>query len=84
MPSLLNGDWQAVQQDDLAALHNARIQPESFEINFSTMSDLQIYNIIRAQIAPLKGAYLDTPSGRVRFTEYLPLQKIAEMRKQYG
>jgi methionyl-tRNA formyltransferase len=84
MPSLLNGDWQAVEQDERAALHNARIQPESFEINFSTMSDLQIYNIIRAQVAPLKGAYLDTPSGRVRFTEYLPLETIAGMRKQYG
>jgi len=84
MPSLLNGDWQAVQQDDRAAQHNARIPPESFEVNFSTMSDLQISNLIRSQVAPLMGAYLDTPSGRVRFTEYLSFERISEMRKHYG
>ncbi len=84
VPLLLNGDWQATPQNERIALHNARIPSESFEIDFAVMSDFQIYNLIRAQVAPLKGAYLDTPSGRVRFTELLPLEKIAEMRKHYG
>lgn len=84
MPLLLNGNWQATQQDERIALHNTRIPSESFEINFAVMSDLQIYNLIRAQVAPLKGTYLDTSSGRVRFTEIISLEKVAEMRKCYG
>lgn len=84
MPSLLNGNWQASQQDERIALHNTRIPAVSFEIDFAVMSDNQIYNLIRAQVAPLKGAYLDTSSGRLRFTELLPLKKIAEMRRRYG
>lgn len=81
MPLLLNGNWQATTQNERIALRNPRIPPDSFEINFAVMSDLQIYNLIRAQIAPLKGAYLDTSSGRVRFTERLTLEKITEMRR---
>lgn len=84
MPLLLNGNWQATPQDEDIALHNPRIPVDSFEINFAVMSDIQIYNLIRAQIAPLKGAYFDTPAGRVRFTEFISLEQIVEMRKCYG
>lgn len=84
IPLLLDGSWQATPQDERIALHNPRISPESFEIDFAAMSDLQIYDLIRAQVAPLKGAYLDTPSGKLRFTERLPIGEIAEMRKRYG
>lgn len=84
MPLLLNGKWQATPQDEEIALHNTRIPSDSFAINFAAMSDLQIYNLIRAQVAPLKGAYLDVPSGRVRFPDILTLEKISEMRRCYG
>lgn len=83
IPLLLSGDWQTTPQDARIALHNIRISPESFQINFASMSNLQIYNLIRAQVAPLKGAYLDSPLGKVRFTKRLLLEEIAEMRKHY-
>ena len=83
IPLLLSGNWQATPQNKSVALHNTRITPESFQINFAIMSDLQVYNLIRAQVAPLKGAYLDSLSGKVRFTECLSLEGIAEMRKQH-
>lgn len=84
LPLLLSGNWQAVSQDERLALHNPRIPAESFAIDFDVMSDIQIYNLIRAQVAPLKGAYFDAPSGRVYFTEPTPLENIAEMRRRYG
>lgn len=84
IPLLLSGTWQAMPQDECAAVHNARIAPESFRIDFATMSDVQIYNLIRAQVAPLRGAYLDTPSGRLRFTDQISLREIADMRRRYS
>lgn len=83
IPSLLNGNWQAMPQDEGLVLHNARIPADSFKIDFTGMSDIQIYNLIRAQVAPLRGAYLDAPSGRVRFTELILLEEVVEMRGRY-
>lgn len=81
MPLLLSGNWRANPQDERLALQNKRIPAESFAIDFASMSDRQIFNLIRAQVAPLKGAYLDKPSGRVRFAERISIEEIAEMRK---
>ena len=84
IPDLLSGKWQAEAQDDGAATCNARITPESFAIDFSRMDDNTIFNLIRAQVAPLAGAYVTTPTGKIRFTEYIPLSRIAELRHTYG
>lgn len=84
IPLLLDGNWQATPQDIGLALKNTRISPESFAIDLAVMNDIQIFNLIRAQIAPLKGAYIETPSGRIRFTEQIPLEGIAEIRKRFS
>ncbi|MCB1436626.1 MAG: hypothetical protein KDJ46_05575 [Rhodobiaceae bacterium] len=83
LPDLLAGRWAARPQDEAAALTNARITPDSLPIRFSAMSDRQVFNLIRAQVAPLAGAYLDTAEGPVRFTSFVPLSQVSEIRRRY-
>lgn len=80
LPIILQGSWEAVAQNEGCATRNSRISRNSFAIDFSSMSDLQIYNLIRAQVAPLVGAYLETPAGRQHFAQPLSMRQIAEMR----
>lgn len=84
VPLLLSGNWSARAQDESAAVLNPRIPAESFEIRFSTMTDLQIYNLIRAQVAPLKGAYLQIGGRTMRFPGIVSLNEVAELRKLYA
>jgi len=80
LPLLLKGDWQEVPQDESSASSNPRISPESFEIDFKQITDLQIYNLIRGQVSPLNGAYLTTATGVLRFASMLTLADVAELR----
>ncbi|MES2984403.1 MAG: formyltransferase family protein [Pseudomonadota bacterium] len=79
LPGLLSGHWHATAQDERLALHNPRITRDSFRLDAS-MSDRAIYNLIRAQVAPLAGAYADTPQGRIRFPDFVPLHDIPALR----
>lgn len=79
-PALLEGHYSVLPQREADARTNPRIPPQSLPINFASMTDRQIYDLIRAQIAPLQGAYLDTPQGRLRFTYPLSLDDIAGLR----
>ena len=47
------------------------------------MSDRQIYDLVRAQLPPLGGAYVQTASGRHHFREFLPLAAIRDLRRQF-
>jgi len=82
LPRLINGDWDECPQDLSQAITNQRITQESFAIDFSNMTDLQIFNLIRAQVSPLAGAYLDGSTGRRRFPEYLTMDQVAEIRRE--
>lgn len=82
LPSILRGTWSAYRQDEEQALHNPRITPDSFAVDFARMSDRQIANLIRAQVAPLSGAYLDTPTGRRRFASALTSAEVTALRRQ--
>lgn len=44
------------------------------------MTDLQIFNLIRAQVFPLKGAYYEGRSGRHHIDYYVPLEDIPALR----
>lgn len=81
---VINGDMQETVQPEASARSNARIPQESFAVDFSTMSDRAIFNLIRAQVAPLKGAYIDTAQGRVRFDTYVPPAQIQNLRSRYA
>ncbi len=83
LPDLIRGTWSAKKQDTSKALKNSRIKSESFPIVFSSMTDREIFNLIRAQVSPLSGAYLDTPSGQIRFKEFLSINEVRSLRIIY-
>lgn len=83
LPNLIAGTWRAEPQDDAIAIKNPRITPQSFEIDFSSMNDRQIFDLIRAQVAPLPGAFVKNGRRVVRFPDFVPLSRIAELRRRY-
>ncbi len=83
VPDLLAGRWQAGQQDESRATRNPRLTPDSPRIDFATMSDLQIYNLIRAQVAPLSGAYIEQGQTRIHLDRFIPLADVAWLRARY-
>ena len=83
MPTVLSGEWHICPQNESHALSNSRICPDSLEIKFNNMSDLQIFNLIRAQVAPLKGAYLRGLNETLRIPNLLTMAQISELRKIY-
>ena len=58
LPLVLDGTVQYRAQDKTRIKRNSRIPSDSFKIDFANMSDLDIYNLIRAQVNPLKGPYI--------------------------
>ena len=83
IPAILAGDFYLTPQDDRVANKNERLTPECPQIKFSSMSDLEIYNLIRAQVRPLKGAYVVKNQNRYYFDEFQPFNKIPLLRKAY-
>jgi UDP-4-amino-4-deoxy-L-arabinose formyltransferase/UDP-glucuronic acid dehydrogenase (UDP-4-keto-hexauronic acid decarboxylating) len=83
VPDLLAGRWQAVEQDEARATRNPRLTPDSPRIDFGTMSDLQVYNLIRAQVAPLKGAYIAQGETRIHLDRFVSLADVAWLRASY-
>ena len=84
VPDLLDGKAVCTVQDESQATRNTRLTPESPRIDFRTMTDLQVYNWIRAQVAPLQGAYLEENGERLRFPRYLGFEGVASMRKAFS
>lgn len=69
------------QNESLATI-NKRLTPEFPKINFHTMSDREIFNLIRAQISPLKGAYIQGEKLRY-FEKYLSMKEVALLRENH-
>ena len=46
------------------------------------MDDLKIYNMIRAQIAPLKGAYINYKNKKIYFDKFIDYEQIKFLRKK--
>ena len=84
LPTLLEGRWSSRPQDASLARANPRITPASLPIDFPTMTDTQIYNLIRAQIAPLSGAYIDSAQGRLHVPTLLRLPEIPALRVRHA
>ena len=78
---LLDGNLTPRLQDDRLATRNPRLTSESPRIHFDQMSDLQIYNLVRAQVAPLAGAFVVRNELEVRFPGRLTLSEIAALRQ---
>jgi UDP-4-amino-4-deoxy-L-arabinose formyltransferase/UDP-glucuronic acid dehydrogenase (UDP-4-keto-hexauronic acid decarboxylating) len=80
---ILGGRVRGVPQREEEATTNFRLTPEFPRIDFEKMSDRQIYDLIRAQVAPLGGAYIETERGRLHFPEMLSMEEIKILREKY-
>ena len=83
-PKILAGVNSRIKQKFGEYPANKRLNPESPEIKFSEMSDEQVYNLIRAQVSPLKGAYIQYNGERIYFPELIPMKDIKRLREKYG
>jgi len=84
LPAFLSGSNSKQAQDHSHATINPRLLPSSPVIDFATMTDRNIYNLIRAQVAPLKGAYLKQGDSDIRFTELTSFDDIKKLRSLYA
>ena len=72
------------KQDELKASTNFRLSPQYPEINFLRMSDTEIFNLIRAQVHPLSGAFIRSGQELLYFKNYIDFETVKQLRKQYG
>ncbi len=84
IPKILDNDFERRPQDEAAATQNQRLTPDFPRIDFATMTDRQIFNLIRAQVHPLHGAYVEHAGERVHFDLWMSMQEVAELRKKYA
>jgi UDP-4-amino-4-deoxy-L-arabinose formyltransferase/UDP-glucuronic acid dehydrogenase (UDP-4-keto-hexauronic acid decarboxylating) len=84
LPGILAGENGRTPQDHTKATVNSRLTPESPRIDFGRMTDDDVYNLVRAQVHPLAGAYLEINGERRRFPQMLTRSAIAQLRAQYG
>ena len=82
--NLISGNFKRRQQLEINASTNMRLDPNYPRIDLSKMSNTQIYNLIRAQIQPLKGAFIESNNERINFPNLLTKKEIQEMRLKYG
>ncbi|MCA9788273.1 MAG: formyl transferase [Cyanobacteria bacterium HKST-UBA05] len=84
LPKLLAGAQPIHPQESRQALSNPRLTPEYPRIDFAAMDDRQIFNLIRAQVAPLRGAYIElSESERLYLDHYMPYEDVAKLRQTY-
>ncbi len=82
--NLISGNFKRRKQLEINASTNKRLNPDYPRVDFLTMSNAQIYNLIRAQVQPLNGAFIETNNERISFTRLLTNTEINEMRLKYG
>lgn len=83
LPEIIRGTNRRQPQCESMATSNRRLNPDSPKIDFDTMTDRQVFDLIRAQVRPLGGAYVETDSGRIHFPEFVPLRDIPELRRRF-
>lgn len=84
IPKILSGKNDRLPQDESQATVNLRLSEDSPRIDFNTMSDRDVYNLIRAQVFPLKGAFIQKESRRIPILEKTSMEQVAQLREKYG
>lgn len=84
MQELFNGTMKRKPQNHEIASQNIRLTTEYPKIVFSQMSDKEIFNLIRAQVKPLRGAYIENEAGNIHFTNYMDYESVKMLRKAYA
>ena len=81
----VGGTLPRIPQDQARARYFPRRKPEDGRIDWTAMSDRQVFNLIRALVNPWSGAFCEAPSGeRVVFDRYCSLDEVAGLRAKYG
>jgi methionyl-tRNA formyltransferase len=74
-----------VPQDPAKARYYPRRKADDGRIDWTLMSDRDVYNLIRALVNPWPGAFCITATGeRVVFDRYYTLGEVATLRTKYG
>ena len=81
LPAVLAGQAPARPQDEAEATAFRRRTPEDGRIDW-TASALTIYNLVRALVAPLPGAFSEDDGARVIYDRYLTVGQTAALK--YG
>ncbi|WP_022852146.1 methionyl-tRNA formyltransferase [Limisalsivibrio acetivorans] len=81
VPALLREKPEGTKQDDSRATKNPRLTPDYPCIDFDSMTDRGIFNLIRAQVKPLRGAYYEKEGERVYVDCYLSMEEVGRLRK---
>lgn len=84
IPQVIQGLNQRFAQNESDVSVNPRLTPEYPKIDFKIMSDLQIHDLIRAQVEPLRGAYIEKENRRIYFPRYISLAEVASFREIYA
>lgn len=84
VPEILTGKAKREKQNRELVSQNKRLDEHYPKICFDTMTNLQIFNLIRAQVKPLKGAYIEKNGKRKYFDTYVPYSGITKLRQIYG
>jgi methionyl-tRNA formyltransferase len=84
LPVVLLGVNGRHAQNRGAVTTNRRLHPKSPRIDFDAMTDRQIYDLIRAQVHPLGGAYVIKAGEPVHFRTVVALSEIPALRARYG
>lgn len=69
-----------VDQDFAEVTSNHALDADYPRLDPAGMTDRQMFNLIRAQVFPLKGAYYEGHSGRHHIDYYVPLSDIPALR----
>jgi len=81
---ILEGMTSVYKQDESQATINKRLTPEFPKIDFDTMTDRQVFNLIRAQVHPLTGAFIKRGTDRIYLNSYTSLEEVKDLRKKYA
>ncbi len=84
IPLILNKKNMRYSQNADFATINKRLNLDYPKIDFNTMTDLEIYNLIRAQIAPLKGAYIEKNCKLIYYDSFIKYENINKLRDTFN
>lgn len=79
LPRLLAGDLRGEPQDEARATHRPRRTPDDGRIDW-TAPALEIYNLIRALVAPHPGAFYEHDGRRLVLDRFVPVGEVVAMK----
>ncbi len=83
VPEVLSGVWRAEPQDEKTAWYGHRRRPEDGRFSWND-GILDIYNLIRALVAPHPGAFFEEPeSGKTVIDRFTPLNEVLAMKLEH-